>query len=101
MDDPPIHPVFATTGDGSYSGLELLNVADYTIPVDKNAAILLSFRGQQGSFHYVSATDILQAKVPLDRLKNKIVLLGTSAPGLLDLRNTPIDTAFSVIIHNL
>ncbi|MBS99635.1 MAG: adenylate/guanylate cyclase domain-containing protein [Oceanospirillaceae bacterium] len=94
LDDPPIHPVFATTGDGSYSGLELLNVADYTIPVDKNAAILLSFRGQQGSFHYVSATDILQAKVPLDRLKNKIVLLGTSAPGLLDLRNTPIDTAF-------
>jgi adenylate cyclase len=38
--------------------------------------------------------------VPLERLKGKIALVGTTAPGLLDLRSTPVDNVFpGVEVH--
>ena len=40
---------------------------------------------------YVSAKDVLQGKVSPDRLKGRLVLVGTSATGLLDIKTTPLD----------
>lgn len=39
---------------------------------------------------YISASDILEGLVPPERLKGKFVLVGTSAAGLKDLRDTPV-----------
>jgi len=68
------------------------------IPVDARVATLVPFRGpggpQGGSFRYLSAADVLAARVPADRLKNKIVLVGASAPGLQDQRVTPVGEAY-------
>jgi adenylate cyclase len=70
------------------------------IPVDKNVATLIPYRGFQGSFRYVSAADVLSGKAERAWLKGKIVLCGTSAPGLVDLRATPVGSHYpGVEIH--
>ncbi len=83
-----------------YAGLEWLKLGTRYIPVDRDVAALIPYRGRQGSFNYVSATDVLNGKVPVDALKNKIVLVGTTAPGLMDLRATPVQNIYAgVEIH--
>ncbi|MGE0384251.1 MAG: CHASE2 domain-containing protein [Gammaproteobacteria bacterium] len=84
----------------SYSGLEWLAIGDRRIPVDERVQALVPYRGPQGSFPYVSATDVLQGKVDASRLQGKVVLVGTSAPGLNDLRATPVGKVYAgVEIH--
>ncbi len=83
-----------------YAGLEWLKLGDRQIPVDANVAALIPYRGKQNSFPYVSATDVLTGKVPAEVLDYKIVLLGTTAPGLMDLRATPVQNIYpGVEIH--
>lgn len=86
----------------NYPRLEsiLLRQSDKTlaIPVDDRVAALVPFRGSGGvsggSFRYLSAADVLAKRVPPGALANKIVLLGTTAPGLLDLRVTPVGETY-------
>jgi adenylate cyclase len=58
------------------------------IPLDERMAALVPYRNQ-GGFHYVSATDVIQGTVGADELKDRIVIVGTSARGLVDVRATP------------
>jgi adenylate cyclase len=86
----------------NYQGLEsiLLKQGSKTlaIPVDDRVATLVPFRGKGGvkggSFRYISAADVLAKRVTAGTLKDKIVLLGTTAPGLLDLRVTPVGETY-------
>jgi adenylate cyclase len=83
-----------------YNTLEWLQVGPYTIPVDEYAAALIPFRGPKGAFEYVSLADVVKDRVAPGALKGRIALVGTTAPGLLDLRATPVDGAFpGVEIH--
>ncbi|WP_151705259.1 CHASE2 domain-containing protein [Nitrincola alkalilacustris] len=90
-------------GDDSseqYHAIEWLRVADRYIPVDATVSALIPYRGPQGSFPYIPATDIVQQKLPEGSLRDRIVLVGTTAPGLMDLRSTPMGNAFpGVEIH--
>jgi len=80
--------------------LEWLKIGDVLIPVDKHAGILVPYIGKQKSFTYIAAIDILDKKTPIDDLRGKTALFGTSAPGLHDLRTTPLEAAFpGVEIH--
>jgi len=97
-------PGFAEGGDNSYSGLEWLELeipgGKLSIPVDDEVSSFVPYRGNAGSFPYISITDILHDKVPLEKLKGKIVLMGTTAPGLLDLRATPVSEIYpGVEVH--
>jgi adenylate cyclase len=93
----PGFPAASVPGGGqnsSYQRLEsiLLTSGNKTlsIPVDERVATLVPFRGagepQGGSFRYISAADLLAGRLPAGAFKDKIVLVGTTAPGLLDLR---------------
>lgn len=97
----PIVPGFAQHGVGKrYAGLEWLSVGTRHVPVDASVAALVPYRGRQGSFTYVSATDVLNGKVSPNLLKNAIVLVGTTASGLMDLRATPVQNIYAgVEIH--
>ncbi len=47
-----------------------------------------------------SALDVLEGRVPAERLQNRIALVGASAVGLQDLRPTPLEPAMpGVVIH--
>lgn len=97
-------PGFPSDSGTDRVGLEWLNLSspneNYRIPVDQNASTLIPFRGPRGSFRYISVTDVLHDRIPLDLLKNRIVLIGTSAPGLMDMRSTPVAAVYpGVEIH--
>jgi len=83
-----------------YYALESINLGQYKIPVDHNGAVYVPYRGLAGSFPYVSAYKILDKSADKAILKDKIVLVGTSAPGLLDLRSTPVQNVYpGVEVH--
>ncbi len=99
---PPVVPGYPESV--SRGGLEWLDLpterGTLRIPVDENGASLIPYRGLQGSFTYLSVVDALAGRLQLDQLKGKIVLLGTTAPGLMDLRATPVGSTYpGVEIH--
>lgn len=98
---PPIKPDFLAKGSSEgYAGLEELLVGPFRIPVDERVSTLVPYRGERGSFRYIPIVDVLNDRVPVADLKGKIALVGTSAPGLLDLRATPVGSAYpGVEVH--
>ncbi|MBI4983989.1 MAG: adenylate/guanylate cyclase domain-containing protein [Rhodocyclales bacterium] len=91
----------ASAGYGSMESLDIeTRQGTVSIPVDENVAALIPFLGPQGSFRYISAADVLRDRVKVGELMGKIVLVGTTAPGLMDLRATPVSEAYAgVEIH--
>lgn len=98
----PVETVFAQglgVSEG-YVGLERLSLGDKMIPVDQQVRALIPYRGKSYSFPYISATDVLTGKTSIEALHDKIVIVGTTAPGLLDLRATPVEAVYpGVEIH--
>jgi adenylate cyclase len=91
-----------------YTGMEWIELrtpkGSARIPVDKSASALVPYRGRGGpggnSFRYISLSDVYDGTLPKDALKGKIAIWGTTAPGLLDLRSTPVGEAYpGVEIH--
>ena len=83
-----------------YNRLEWLKVGPLTIPVDETASALVPYRGGKGAFQYVALADVVKDRIMPGALKGKIALIGTTAPGLQDLRSTPVDKAYpGVEIH--
>ena len=74
-----------------------------SVPLDEHGSMLVPYRGRAKSFPTISATQVLQGDAPsdaLEQLQGAIVLVGTSALGLGDLRTTPLQTAFpGVEVH--
>jgi len=108
---PTVEPGFAFDDQfthQSYQGLKSIDLKRggkiFSIPVDERVNFLVPFRGyggaHGGSFQYISASDVLAKRIPAGMLKDKIVLLGTTAPGLFDLRATPVGEVYpGVEIH--
>ncbi|GJL81880.1 MAG: adenylate/guanylate cyclase domain-containing protein [marine bacterium B5-7] len=96
-------PVLAPGNEslGDYPALEALDVAGALIPLDANATTLVPYKGPEGTFTYISATDVLNGVVPDgDLLAGTIALIGTTAAGLVDLRPTPVQNVYpGVEIH--
>ncbi|MDH3327096.1 MAG: adenylate/guanylate cyclase domain-containing protein [Gammaproteobacteria bacterium] len=81
-------------------GLESIEFEGFKIPVDEHSAALVPYRGTSGSFPYVSAVDIINRTAPLDVMQGSIILVGTTAAGLLDLRSTPVQALYpGVEVH--
>jgi adenylate cyclase len=83
-----------------YAGLEWIKVGPLTIPVDDTASAYIPYRGNKFSFPYISLADVIKGRIKPEQLKGKIAIVGTSAPGLQDLRSTPVDSVYpGVEIH--
>lgn len=81
--------------------LENVHIGPLVAPVDGEVAVYVPFRGPAYTFQYISATDVLHGAVAEpQKLRNVIVLVGTTAAGLLDLRNTPVGPVYpGVEVH--
>jgi adenylate cyclase len=110
IDKPKVSPGFPREKfiGRNYKGLEsiLLTQGDKSlgIAVDDKVAALVPFRGlgdtAGGSFKYISAADLVFKRIKPGALQGKIVLLGATAAGLLDLRVTPVGATYpGVEVH--
>ena len=76
-----------------------LSVAGLRLPMDAHCRVYIPYQAGR-PLRYVSAADVLAGRVPASELENRIVLVGSTAPGLTDLRVTPFSNAFpGVEIH--
>jgi adenylate cyclase len=79
--------------------LNHIRIGNVEVPTDDSGAVYLRFRHFDGSA-YIPAWKVLAGQVPREEIEGRIIFVGTSAPGLLDLRATPLDAALpGVEIH--
>jgi adenylate cyclase len=70
------------------------------IPLSRKGTMLIGFRGEGRIFDYVSAADLLSGRVPQNRIRGKIVFVGSTASGMKELKATPFDPVFpGVEVH--
>ncbi len=121
-------PLLASYGDGVYESLAVAVLREYLgngavevgaradtvaiagararveLPVSVGFTAMVPVTGRGGPdgghFAYLSAADVLAGNVDWSRLHDRIVLVGTTAPGQTDLRATPVSEVFpGVEIH--
>jgi adenylate cyclase len=81
------------------NGIQSIGVKGFQIPTDKNGQLWVHYAPADASI-YVSAIDVLEGHVPQDRIAGKLVLIGTSATGLNDIKTTPVSPVMpGVEIH--
>ena len=100
---PQVRPVVAhTDATGGAQALQAIELHQdgrtLQLPVDDQLATLVPYRGpggpRGGSFRYIPAVDVLEGRLAPASLQGQIVLVGSTAPGLQDLRATPVDGAY-------
>jgi adenylate cyclase len=80
------------TAFGQSTGLNHIRIGDVEVPTDGGGGIYLKFRHFEKAA-YIPAWKVLAGEVPQEDIEGRIMLVGTSAPGLLDLRATPVEAA--------
>jgi len=81
------------------AGVQSVGVRGFEIPTDHNGQLWVHFAHHDPDI-YVSAVDVLEGRVPQDKIAQKLILIGTSATGLYDLKTTPVSPAMpGVEIH--
>ncbi|HEY0234467.1 MAG TPA: CHASE2 domain-containing protein [Afipia sp.] len=72
------------------AGVKSVGVPGFEIPTDRNGQLWVHF-AKHDNARYVSALDLLEGRVGADLIAQRLVLIGTSAVGLLDVKTTPLD----------
>lgn len=89
-----------TKSAGVLVNVEGLVIGNQLIPTDAEGRVLIPYRGPRKSFPYVSAIDVLNNNYDEAQFDSAIVLIGTSAIGLADLRSTPVGVQYpGVEVH--
>ncbi|MFN3375111.1 MAG: CHASE2 domain-containing protein [Burkholderiaceae bacterium] len=109
LERPAVQPVYAQPRPSeSFDVLRAVALISgerrFEIPVDTRLAVQIPFRGsggpQGGSFRYIPAASILDGSLPPGSLAGTVVLVGSTAPGLQDLRVTPAGRVYpGVEVH--
>jgi adenylate cyclase len=81
------------------TGIKSLRIKSFELPTDKNGQLWVRYARQDPSL-YVPVTNVLEKTVAPDMIAGKLVLIGTSAVGLNDIKTTPVSqTMPGVEIH--
>ncbi|XUM24096.1 CHASE2 domain-containing protein [Bradyrhizobium oligotrophicum S58] len=88
--------VFVKAEEG---GITSLGLRGFQIPTDGNGKIWVHYANHDPSI-YISAIDVLEGRVPPEKIARKLILIGPSAIGLNDLKTTPVYSAMpGVEVH--
>jgi adenylate cyclase len=79
-------------GERSSQGYGITNIqlGDYSIPTDERGNIWVYYTGHRPHI-YMPAWKVLAREITPEQVSGKIVFVGTSATGLLDLRSSPLN----------
>jgi adenylate cyclase len=81
------------------AGVRAVAIPGLEVPTDGRGQFWVYFNKHDPA-RFVSAADVLNGRAPADRFRGRLVLIGTSAVGLLDLKTTPVEpTMPGVEIH--
>jgi adenylate cyclase len=81
------------------AGIQSIGVKGFSIPTDRNGQLWVHFARHDASI-YLPAVDVLDGSADPEKIRGKLVLIGTSAVGLNDIKTTPISAAMpGVEIH--
>ena len=81
------------------AGIKSIGIKGLQIPTDKNGQLWIHYAHYDRSL-YVPAINVLEKTVAPDMIAGKLVLIGTSAVGLNDIKTTPVEHAMpGVEIH--
>ncbi len=72
----------------SESGIKTIRTKNYSLNTDPNAIVHINYK-KFGKDKYISAVDILNDKISKNIIKDKIILIGSSAQGLFDFVKIP------------
>jgi adenylate cyclase len=74
-------------------GIEGLQIGDRKVPTDEMGYLRINYLGPERTFPYVSLTDILNEDFPEGTFQDRIVIVGATAIGIGDIRNTPFSSS--------
>ncbi|MGE0256716.1 MAG: CHASE2 domain-containing protein [Alphaproteobacteria bacterium] len=77
---------------GARTGIVDVTVGEWTVPTDAGGNVWLHYTGHRAE-RFIPAWKVLAGEVDPAAVAGAILLVGTSAAGLLDLRATPLDPA--------
>ncbi len=83
--------VFEPEPIGNALLVNFIQLGRFIIPTAEHASVRVPFMSSQSGFHYFSAVDVLNRDIEIEKLQQKIVLIGTTAPGLKDIRSTAVN----------
>jgi adenylate cyclase len=69
--------------------VESIAVGDFVAPTDAEGEVRIYYSGRDAR-RFVSAIDVLDGKVDPLRMRQKLVLIGTTGIGMVDFQNTPL-----------
>jgi adenylate cyclase len=71
------------------AGIRTVAVPGLEVPTDERGRFWVYFNRRDPA-RSVSAADVLHGRLAPDRIRGRLVLIGTSATGLLDIKTTPV-----------
>src|SRR5262249_9411072 len=84
---------------GAHTGMSDVRIGPASVPTDGQGEIWLHFRPLNLADH-IPAWRVLSGEIPASEINGRIVMVGSSAAGLMDLRSTPLDAAIpGVDVH--
>ncbi len=64
------------------------------IPLSPDSRLYFHYYGPQNSFRYIPFSDVLNRRIPPGYFRDRIILVGSSAAGLRDIKSIPLDNDY-------
>ncbi|MET0380628.1 MAG: adenylate/guanylate cyclase domain-containing protein [Methyloceanibacter sp.] len=77
---------------GEKTGIVKVRIGDFEVPTEANGQMWIKFTPETKE-RYLPAWKVLNGEIGADDIAGRILIIGTSAAGLLDLRATPLDAS--------